>query len=212
MVYKYTIYDVKGQEQDTESLNEDVFNDELINHSLIHEAIVKKLANERHAIADVKNRSQVKVSWKKLYRQKWTWRARVGDAGSPIRKWGGKAFGPKKNRNFSKKMPKKMRRKALLGSLLLKVKDEQVFGLNEYSYDEIKTKKALEVLDNIDLSSETVLVVIEDTDQTIKKSFRNIEGVTIKLVNYLHPYDMLSSKNVLFVWNSFDKFNEIFVD
>ncbi len=211
MVYKYKVYDVEWQEQSEIELDENIYNDELVNHSLIHEAIVKKLANQRHSIADVKNRSQVSVSWKKIYRQKWTGRARVGDAGSPIRKGGGKSFGPTKERNFSKKMPKKMRRKALLASLLLKVQDGQVYGLNEYSYDEIKTKKALSVLDNMDIASETLLVVIEEKNETLKKSFRNIEGLDIKLVDYLHPYDILSHKNLLFIGGAFDRFNDVFV-
>ena len=91
--------------------------------------VVMYLANQRYAIANTKNRGEVKRSGRKLYRQKGTGNARVGDAGSPVRRKGGVAFGPRKNANYNKAMPQRMKSRALLGALSVKARDGELFGL-----------------------------------------------------------------------------------
>lgn len=211
MVYNVPVYDIDGEKQTDQELDQRVFNQEVVNESLIHEAVLKKRTNERHPIADTKTRGQVKVSGKKLYRQKGTGRARVGDAGSPIRKGGGVSFGATKEKTYNKKMPQKMRRRAMFGAMSLKAEDDELYILDEYKYDEIKTQNAVNTIENIGLSDESVLVVIGQKDEIIEKSFRNMEDVEIKLANYLHPYDLLTSKNILFVDDALDVFRETFI-
>jgi large subunit ribosomal protein L4 len=107
-------------------------------------------------------------------------------------------------------MPKKQRRKALFGALTLKVRDNEVVGLEDFTLETPKTKKAVEILNNLNLSGEKVLVVLPEKDENLIKSFRNIEGVKYILVNYINPYDLLTHKKVLFLEGSINKLSEIF--
>ena len=120
MAYKIQVMDAKGKKVKDLTLSKDIFDDKLISESLIHEYIVMYLANKRQSSAHTKTRWEVQRSGRKLYNQKWWGRARVGDAGSPIRRSGGVAMWPRKERDWSKNMPVKMKRKALCGALTLK--------------------------------------------------------------------------------------------
>jgi len=192
-------------------LNDLIFNDENINPSLMHEFIVMQLANARKNVAKAKTRWEVKRSGKKLYRQKGTGNARVGDAGSPIRRWGGVAFWPTGEENYTKSMPKKQRRKALFSALTVRVKDSDALVLENYDFDEIKTKNAVEVLSNLNLSGEKVLIVIPEKNEIITKSFNNIAGVKTILASYVNPYDLLSYKKVVFLKDSLGKIEDTFL-
>ncbi|NOZ43822.1 MAG: 50S ribosomal protein L4 [bacterium] len=99
-----------------------------MNKSLIHEYYLLQMANARIAIAHTKTRAEVKGSGKKLYKQKGTGSARVGDKRSPIRRKGGVVFGPRKERNYTKDMPKKARKLALYGILSLRAKDGAILA------------------------------------------------------------------------------------
>jgi len=211
MSYKLDIFNVKGEKVKTIDLSEKIFNDENINEDLIHEFVVMQLANARHPIAHTKTRGEVAYSGRKLYRQKWTGNARVWDAWSPIRRKWGVAFGPRNERNFSKDMPKKQRRKALFWALTLKAKDNEIIGLESFPYNEIKTKNAVNVLKNLNLYSEKTLVVIPRKDEVVTKSFRNIPTVKYLIVDYINPYDLLTHKKILFFEEAIKKLEEIFL-
>lgn len=211
MSYKLDIFNVNGDKVKTIDLSDKIFNDENINEDLIHEFIVMQLANERHPIAHTKTRWEVAFSGRKLYRQKWTGNARVWDAWSPIRRKWWVAFWPRNERNFYKDMPKKQRRKALFWALTLKVRDNEVLGLENFPFEEIKTKNAVNTLKNLELYSEKVLVVIPEKNDIVIKSFRNIANVKYLLVNYINPYDLLTHKKVLFFEDAIKKLEEIFI-
>ncbi len=146
MAYKLDIYGLDGKKKKEVELNEQIFNEANVNESLIHEYLLYQLANARLPIAHTKTRGEVDYSGRKLHRQKGLGMARVGDAGSPIRRKGGVAFGPRNDRNWSKKMPKKMRRKALFGILTKKLLDEELRGVESFDLSEIKTKEAYKAL------------------------------------------------------------------
>lgn len=95
-------------------------------------------------------------------------------------------------------MPKKMKRKALLGALTLKVKQGMVQGLQSYDMTEIKTKQAASVLRNFGIGEKKTLLVIPESNDVVVKSFRNIEGVSVTPVATLNAYDLLSHTNVVF--------------
>ena len=211
MTYTIKVFNEQGKEIEEIQLNEEIFNDKNINISLMHEFIVMQLANARYNIAKTKTRGEVKASGRKLYRQKGTGNARVGDAASPIRRGGGVAFGPTGNENYHKDMPKKQRRKALFSALTVKVKDNEALALDKYSAKEIKTKNAAVVLKNLGLEGEKVLVVVPEKNEIIVKSFRNIPGIKVLLANYVNPYDLLTHKKVLFLKDSLAKIEEIFL-
>ena len=123
MVYAVDVYDKNGKLASKVDLNPELFSDEIVNPSLIHEYLLLQQANARNVIASTKTRAEVAGSGRKLYKQKRTGNARVGDKNSPIRRHGGVAFGPTAERNFEKTMTKKARKLALNGLLTLKVKE-----------------------------------------------------------------------------------------
>jgi ribosomal protein, L4/L1 family len=123
MVYAVDVYDKNGKLTSKFDLNPELFSDGIVNPSLIHEYLLLQQANARNVIASTKTRAEVAGSGRKLYKQKGTGNARVGDKNSPIRRHGGVAFGPTAERNFEKTMTKKARKLALNGLLTLKVKE-----------------------------------------------------------------------------------------
>ena len=211
MTYSLKVYDVNWKELEWIKLNEKIFSDENINTSLMHEFIVMQLANARYNIAKTKTRWEVSFSGRKLYRQKGTGNARVGDAWSWIRRKGWVIFWPTWNENYEKKMPKKQRRKALFSALSVRIKDWDWLALNSYDYDEIKTKNAVDVLSNLNLLEEKLLFVIPEKNDIIYKSFRNISNVKVILANYINPHDLLSHKKILFLKESLQRIEDIFL-
>lgn len=179
-------------------MNSDLFSDDRVNPSLIHEYLLLQQANVRNVIAATKTRAEVSGSGRKLYRQKGTGNARVGDKNSPLRRHGGVAFGPTAERNFEKNMTKRARRAALQGFLTLKVKDGLVFGLDA-EFEKPSTREALSVLNNMGQSDKKVLLVIDKKEEGLVKSFRNIEGLKYLLVDYLNPYDLMNAQAVVFL-------------
>ena len=163
------------------------------------------LANQRQGGANTKTRGEVQRSGRKLYKQKGTGRARVGDAGSPIRRSGGVAMGPRKERNRSKDMPAKMRHRALCGALVLKVKSESVLGLTDFASKTIKTKEAATALTNIGLGEKKTLIVFGSTNDVALKSFRNIADLKYTNASQLNAYDVMSSKTLLFIGDAIDQ-------
>lgn len=211
MAYNIDIFNVKWEKVKSRELVEWIFCDENINEWLIREFVEMQLANSRVAIAHTKTRWEVNWSWRKLYRQKWTWRARVWDSWSPIRRHWWVCFWPRNNVNYHKDMPKKMRRKALFWALTLKVKSNAVVWLENFEFDTIKTKNAIQVLKSLNLSNEKVLVILPTLSDEYIRSFKNLPNVKYILVDYTNPYDLLTYKKVLVMEESLAKMEEIFL-
>ncbi len=210
MSYSIAIYDAKGKVIETKQLNDAIFADENINDWLIHEFYVLQQANARLPYAHTKTRAEVAGSGRKLYRQKGTGNARVGEARSPIRKHGWVAFGPRNTTDYSKDMPKKMKKLALAGVLTIKARNEQLVGLVDNALGVIKTKEALVMLQNIGLANKKTLVVMPEKDANIEKSMRNIPSVKTILASYLNPVDLLQYDKVLVMEGSLEKINTLF--
>ncbi len=198
MVYSVDVYDKNGKVASKFDFNGDVFADEKVNQSLIHEYLLLQTANARNVIASTKTRAEVSGSGRKLYKQKGTGNARVGDKNSPIRRHGGVAFGPTSERNFEKTMTKKARKLALNGLLTLKLKDNAVSGLDLDTMTP-STKSAISLLSTMGQSGKKVLLVLDKKEDGIVRSFRNIEGVKYLLVDYLNPYDLMNADAVVFL-------------
>jgi len=208
--YKLDILDQEGKVVKTVELPKEIFDESNVNESLIHEYLLLQLANARLPIAHTKTRGDVAYSGRKLHRQKGLGMARVGDAGSPIRRKGGVAFGPRNERNWEKKMPKKMRRKALFGILTKKYLDGELKGVETFKLEELKTKKAKQVLTNLGLGDKKVLLVMVDPEQ-VAKAYRNLANVDYIAVNNLNPHGLLSHQVVLFEEGALDKMKEIYL-
>ncbi len=206
MAYAVDVYDKNGKVVSNVKLNAEVFADEKVNKTLIHEYYLLQMANARHVIASTKNRGEVAGSGRKLYKQKGTGNARVGDKNSPIRRHGGVAFGPTSERNFEKFMTKKARKLALNGLLTLKAKEEGLAGL-QLSEMQPKTKDAVAILQALGLTNKKVLLVMKTKQEGVEKSFRNIPKVKYLLLDYLNPRDVMNVDKVVFLEDALNALN-----
>lgn len=166
-----------------------------VNEGVMHQAMVRQQANARQGTASTKTRSEVAGSGRKLFRQKGTGFARAGDRGSPIRRGGGIAFGPKP-RDYSQALPKKMRRLALKGALSAKVRDKELMVLEKLDFEEPKTKKMAQILTALGVAS-SALVVTHEPQGAMIKSARNLPGIKTTPANLLNVLDILSYKMLL---------------
>lgn len=207
MTYTVDLYDKSWKVMKSIELSHDVFGKEWVSPSLIHEYYLLQTANARLSIAHTKTRGEVSGSWKKLYKQKWTWSARVGDKRSPVRRKGWVVFGPRKERDYTKSMPKKARNLALQGLLSLKAKDKDLMAFQGFDPKAPKTKEASDLLKNIGISWKKILVVINEKNDALSKSFRNISRVKYILLDYLNPYDLMHYNKVLFTKDALERLN-----
>lgn len=208
MAYNIDIYDKAGKVVSTFALDETIFDDSLVNKDLIHEYYLLQTSNARQNIAKVKWRGEVHGSWRKLYKQKGTGNARVGDKNSPIRKWGWVAFWPRGNQNYTKNMNKKTRRLALNGIITLKAKAGELIGIKDFTLDAPKTKDAQEILKNIGIANKKVLFVLPEKDEIMVKSFRNLPRLKYLHADYLNPVDLMSYHTVLFLESALTTLNK----
>lgn len=190
------VVEVKNIEGETVSeieLAEEIFNVR-VKKSVMHEVVRMQLANRRSGTAKVKHRSDVRGSTRKLFRQKGTGRARRGDIKSPLLRGGGVVFGPEP-RDYSYRVPKKVRRLALKMALSSKYQDNEIIVLDGFALDQVKTKAVASVLKR--LSLEKPLIVIHEKDERLELSSRNIPGVKVLRVEGLNVYDVLKHKNLV---------------
>ena len=172
------------------------------NAELLHQAVVTQMGNERQVLADTKDRSEVSGGGKKPWKQKGTGRARVGSSRSPIWRAGGVTFGPTSDRNFSKKINKKMKQKAILMALSDKLASGTLVVLDSLNLEEFKTKKFNEILTAVEnkiLNSDrrNILVINDTKDDKIKYSARNLKGTEIINLENINIVELLKYKNLL---------------
>lgn len=208
MTYSVDIYNKDWKVVSKMDLNETIFSDSVINENLIHEYYLLQVANSRNSIANTKWVWEVAWSNKKLYKQKWTGNARAWEKRSPIRRWWWVAFGPKSERNFSKTMNKKTRRVAINWLLTLKAKENQILWLDSFDEKEIKTKNALSVLKNIWIDNKKVLLVLDQRNEALEKSFKNLQNIKYIFVDYLNPRDLMSFEKIMFLKPALEKINK----
>lgn len=162
---------------------------------LLKEALLRQQGNARVDTASTKTRTEVRGGGRKPWRQKGTGRARQGSIRSAQWKGGGVIFGPRGNRNYSKNMPKKMRRKALFGALHSRLEDMIV--LDSFTPDVPKTKEAAALLKALQCERRT-LIVLPASNATIRKSFANIPFVKVITAQYLNIADILFAQKIVF--------------
>ena len=181
------VQNTKGKHISQVELADDVFSIP-VKSSVLHEVVTMQLSNRRAGTAAVKHRSDVRGSGKKLFRQKGTGRARRGDIKSPLLRGGGVVFGPDK-RNYSYKVPKKVRKLALKMALSSKLSENELVILDRFELDEIKTKNFVDVLNTLKLKN--ALIVIEKHDDHLELSSRNVPDVKVLRSEGLNVYDIL---------------------
>lgn len=189
------VYNLKGEKIFQRDIRDEIFNVS-IREDILHQVARGQLASFRSGSASTKNRSKVRASGKKLWRQKGTGRARVGAASSPLRRGGGVTFGPMP-RDYSFKINKKIRKAALRMALADKFKTGQLIVVDNFHLEEINTGKFFEIIKSFD--SNNVLIVTEREDENLEKSSRNIRTVKLLRAEGINVYDILSHEYLLFV-------------
>ena len=187
------VYNMEGKEVDKIELNDSIFGVE-INEHLVHMAVLQQLANKRQGTQKAKTRSEVRGGGRKPWRQKATGHARQGTTRSPQWTGGGVVFAPTP-RDYSFKLNKKEKRAALKSALTSRVVENKFVVVDELKLDEIKTKKFVEVLKNLNV--EKALVVLNDMDEKVIASAANIPTVKTTQTNELNVFDVLKYDTVV---------------
>lgn len=204
---KVPLYNMSGAQVGEIELNDKVFGIEP-SEAAMHQVVKMQLANRRVGTADTKTRGEVRGGGRKPYRQKGTGRARAGSIRSPLWRKGGVVFGPHP-RDFSYRLPRKVRRLALRSALSSKVRDQKIVVVDQLVFDEPKTKKMVEVLDSLNVF-EKALVVTADGDANVVKSARNIPGVKPIRADFLNVYDILNYDKLIITRDAVAKVEEVF--
>lgn len=203
---KVDVYDVKGKVLETIELSKEIFG-EKENKQLISQAVRVYLANQRKGTASTKTRGEVRGSTRKIYRQKGTGRARHGSVRAPIFVHGGIVSGPKP-RDFSLKFPKRMKRKALFCALSSKLKAGEIKIVSGLLKIEPKTKKMVEVLENLKLSNGKILLILPKDCENLKRAARNIRNIEYISAFNMNTYSVLNNKGMLFARESIEEFEK----
>ncbi|MCI8402510.1 MAG: 50S ribosomal protein L4 [Lachnospiraceae bacterium] len=201
-----SVYNMQGNNVGSMELNDSVFGVE-VNEHLMHLAVTAQLANKRQGTQKAKTRSEVSGGGRKPWKQKGTGHARQGSTRAPQWTGGGVVFAPTP-RDYTITLNKKEKRAALKSALTSRVKEEKLIVLNELTLDEIKTKKFQAVLDA--LKAQKALVVLEDMNQNVILSARNIEGIKTAQVNELNTYDVLKYGTVIASEAAVKKIEEVY--
>ena len=198
---KQVMYNQKGEELSKVDLPNEIFDIEL-NTDLVHQVIVAQMSNARKVIAHTKDRSERRGGGRKPWRQKGTGRARVGSNRSPIWRGGGVTFGPTKNRNFSQKINKKMKTKALFMGLTSKVKDQEFILIDKIEITESKTKAMAQIMK--DLKVKSTLIVLPTTDLKISRAVKNIPKIKTIRADSLNILDVLDHRYLIIFQDSIE--------
>jgi len=208
LTMKQAIYNQEGEKTGELDLPQDVFGLET-NTDLLHQVISVYLSNKRRGTAHTKNRAEVSGGGRKPWRQKGTGRARHGSTRSPIWVGGGVAFGPRKEKKYSRKNPKKMKKKALAVALSAKVKNKQIILIKDLNLEMAKTRilnKIIENLkENIDIFEKgKILILLSQKDENVSRAARNLPGVKVRDAINVNALDILSAKYVLLTQEAID--------
>lgn len=188
-------------------LNDNIYGIEPNDHC-IYLDVKLILANQRQGTHKAKTRSEISGSTKKLIRQKGTGGARRGDINSPVLRGGGRVFGPVP-RDYGFKLNKKVRRLARKSALSYKMKDAELVVLEDFTFDSIKTKKMIEVLNNLKVNGMRTLFLFPETNMNVVLSARNIQKTKIELARNLNTYDILKAKKIFILESSLKHIDEI---
>lgn len=204
---KVALYDVSGAQIGELELNDNIFGIEP-NQAVLYDFVKMQMANKRVGTASSKTRAEVRGGGKKPWRQKGTGRARVGSSRNPVWKGGGIVFGPKP-RDYSYKLPKKVRRLAMKSALSGKVIENSMVILDQLNLDEPKTKDFIKILESLKIDKDT-LVITADGNSNVAKSARNIPGVKPLKVDFINVYDLLKYDTLLITRDAVARIEEVF--
>lgn len=203
---KVSVYTTEGKEKEKVDAPKDVFGLKW-NPDLVHQVLVSMETSARSPIAHTKDRSEKRGGGKKPWRQKGTGRARHGSRRSPIWVGGGVTFGPRNEKNFDRKVNKKMKAKALFTILSKKLADDEIIFVDDIKFSEAKTKEAKKVIESLSTIKgfenlrtkrhNKAVVLIDENDIVAKKSFSNFSNIYTDEVRNVNPVQLLKYKYVI---------------
>ena len=200
-----SIVDTKNKKVGSLEVSEDVFGADIHEH-LLHEVVVMQLANRRRGTASTKIRDEVRGGGKKPWKQKGTGRARAGSSRSPLWRGGGVVFGPKP-RDYSYKVPKKVRKTALKSALSFKAKNNDIIVLDELKSELSKTKEVALLLKDLKIIDK-VLFLIEQENKSLQLAARNLPNARVLNLAGLNVYDLLYSSKLILTRDTVSKIEE----
>lgn len=192
---KISVYNLQGEKTEDIELDDSVFGLSK-NDDLIHQVYVSLAANKRQVLADTKTRGERAGSGIKPWKQKGTGRARVGSVRTPLWKKGGVVFGPRSDRNFKKKINKKMNAKAIALTLSGKLKDGEMKVIDKLELEKRKTKEMNKAINNLGLKGR-ILMVFSDNEKNMTLASRNLPKVRNISVKQINVLEMLDNKNLV---------------
>ncbi|MCK6462785.1 MAG: 50S ribosomal protein L4 [Candidatus Pacebacteria bacterium] len=203
---KADIYNQKAEKVGDIELNDSIFNLPW-NANLVHQVVVSMQSNQRQPWAHTKTRGEVSGGGKKPWRQKGLGRARHGSIRSPIWVGGGIAHGPRKDKDYSRKINAKMKKKALFTVLSQKVKDSEILFVDGINLEKAKTKEAANILNSmakikgfeklLTKKKNKAVVALGKKEEAINRGFRNIPGMTIAELRNINILDILNNKYLI---------------
>lgn len=207
MMPKVPLYNMSGAQIGELELNDSVFGIKP-NEAVLYDFVKMQLANKRVGTASTKTRAEVSGGGKKPFRQKGTGRARAGSTRSPLWRSGGIVFGPKP-RDYSYRLPRKVRRLAMKSALSSKVIDENIIVVDELKFEEPKTKLMAETLASLK-AGKKALIVTADGDVNVIKSARNLPGVKPLRADFVNVYDLLHYDTLLITREAVSRLEEVY--
>lgn len=206
---KFDLYTQTGEKKGQIEASDAIFAVEP-NKQLVQRALVRQNANGRQSGAHTKTRGEVAGSTKKIYRQKGTGGARHGSRYANLFRGGGVVFGPKNERNYTKRMPRKQRRLAIFSALSERAKNKSIIALESYKVDKPKTKDAVRLIGKLPVTK-NVLFIEADKNFGLEKSVSNIPNAKIISVNFLNVADILKYQTIVFLQDALKKSEELYL-
>lgn len=204
---KVPLYNMSGAQVGELELNDSVFGIEP-NEAVLYDFVKMQMANKRVGTASTKTRGEISGGGRKPWRQKGTGRARVGSTRNPVWTGGGIVFGPLP-RDYSYRLPRKVRRLAMRSALSSKVIDQSIIVVDALNFDEPKTRLMVETLKSLNAGKKTLLVTA-DGDGNVTKSARNIPGVKPLKADFINVYDLLHYDTLLITKDAVARVEEVF--
>lgn len=187
------VYNTDNKKVGEVELNDGLFGLEVKKH-ILHDVVKMQLANRRAGTASTKTRTEVRGGGAKPYRQKGTGRARAGTNRSPLWRGGGVIFGPKP-KDYSYKLPKKVRKLGVRMALSTRFSEKNMLVLDGFDLADIKTKQFVDVMKKLNI--ENGLIVIPEKNENLEKSSRNVHGYKVIQADGLNVYDILLHRRLV---------------
>ncbi len=203
------VYNIKGEDTGRKvNLDEKIFGVEPNDHA-IYLDVKQYRANNRQGTHKAKERAEVKGSTRKIKKQKGTGSARAGDIKNPLFRGGGRVFGPRP-KDHSFKLNKKLKKLARKSALSYKAKENGLYVVEDFSFDQPKTKEYLSFENNLKIAEKKSILVLSKANKNLYLSSRNLAGSKTITVSELTTYDILDAKAIVFAESSFDVLEKMY--